>query len=100
MVVTVIESAARNWPATCNATPMPAIAEQTTAQHMPQTGAFMMIPPNSVSNSQPGFRSVLGLAWSFKSKLLKGGNQADRAHWSPHRPQSYMGNVGIIGPVG
>ena len=50
---------------------MPAIAEQTTAQHMPQTGPFMMFPPNSVSNSQPGFRSVLGLAWSFNSKVLR-----------------------------
>ena len=37
---------------------MPKIAEQTTAQHMPQTGAFMVFPPNSVSNSQPGFRSA------------------------------------------
>ena len=30
-----------------------------------------MFPPNSVSNSQPGFRSVLGLAWSFNSKVLR-----------------------------
>ena len=100
MVVTVIESAARNWPATCNATPIPAIAEQTTAQHMPQTGAFMMFPPNSVSNNQPGFRSAFGPAWNFNSKLLKDGNQADRAQWPRSRTHSYMGNVGIIGAAG
>ena len=38
---------------------MPKIAEQTTAQHMPHKGAFMVFPPNSVSNSQPGFSRAL-----------------------------------------